>query len=156
MRTLVVSAVALLATTVPLSAFAASPSTLISTDSVSLQAMATGDHATNLLSTSTTTKKKKEKASFEEIAPTTRGKKGLEIRVKVAKSGRKCELKVTWKNDASANDDDTSGSDKVCTFNIDVPDSSGVVGDAKASVTVKDSSGKKVATASKTFTVNNK
>ena len=49
-----------------------------------------------------------------------------------------------------------SGSDKVCTFSIDVPDSSAVVGDAKASVTVKDSAGKKVATASKTFTVNNK
>jgi hypothetical protein len=116
--------------------------------------MATGDHPISLLSSTTT--KKKEKASFEDIAATTRGKKGLEIRVKVAKSGRKCELKVTWKNDTSSNDDDASDSDKVCTFSIDVPDSSAVVGDAKASVTVRDNSGKKVATASKTFAVNNK
>ena len=102
MRSLVVSAVALLATTVPMSAFAASPSVLASTDSVSLQTMATGDHAISLFSTSTTTKK--EKASFEDIAATTRGKKGLEIRVKVAKSDRKCELKVTWKNGTTSND----------------------------------------------------
>jgi len=77
----------------------------------------------------------------------------LAIKVKVAKSGRKCELKVTWKNDTSSNDTEAAGSDKVCSLSIDVPDSSAVVGDAKASVTVKDSSGKKVATASKTFTV---
>src|SRR5688572_6514706 len=129
MRTLVVSAVALLVTSVPVSAFAASPTTSDSSLAI---------HATS---------KKKETASFPEIGNATRGKKGLTFKVKVAKSERKCEIKVTWKNDTSTYDDATAGSDKICLLSLDVPDSSAVVGEAKATVTVRDSGGKKVATA---------
>jgi hypothetical protein len=123
MRTLIVSAAALLITTIPSAALAYTP-----TQGVSLQA--TTDTAPTL-GAETTTKKN--------------------IRVKVAKSDRTCDLKVKWADGTTSSDSDNGGSSKVCAFTEDAP--KGAAGDAKATVTVKDSSGNNVATATKTFSV---
>lgn len=95
----------------------------------------------------------KESAKFEEIGNATRGKPDLEIKVKVAKSDRTCELKVKWNDDSSSSDDDEAKSDKICEFSVSVPDARDALGDATATVTVRDAAGKKVASAKKTFPV---
>lgn len=95
----------------------------------------------------------KESAKFEEIGNATRGKPDLEIKVKVAKSDRTCELKVKWNDDSSSSDDDEAKSDKSCEFSVSVPDARDAIGEATATVTVKDASGNKVASAKKTFPV---
>ena len=99
-------------------------------------------------------KSTKESAKFEEIGNATRGKADLEIKVKVAKSDRSCELKVKWKDgSSSAEEDDEAKSDKICEFSVSVPNARDAIGDATATVTVKDASGNKVASAKKTFPV---
>lgn len=104
-----------------------------------------------------TTKKKKKKSSesaeITEIGNAKRGKSDLEIKAKVAKSGRTCELTVKFKGGATDDDDTTSDRNKICEFTISVPDKTSVVGTATAELTVKDSNGKKVASAKKTFDV---
>lgn len=102
-------------------------------------------------------KKKKsstsESASIESIGNAKRGKSDLEIKVKVAKADRTCELKIVWHNDDKTEDDADSDEDKICEFSIQVPDDKNVVGDATAEVTVKNADGKKVASTKRTFTV---
>jgi hypothetical protein len=96
---------------------------------------------------------KKESVSFQEIGNARRGKSDLEITVRVAKTERTCELKITWENDDTTEDEADANDDKLCELSVDVPSDRSVVGDAKATVTVKNLSGKKVASASKTFAV---
>jgi hypothetical protein len=144
MRTLIVSAAALLITAVPSAALASSP-----TDGVSLQAMSV-TAPTIGLQTTTRSKKKKETASFESIGDATHGKK-VAFHVKVAKPDRTCDLKVRWADGTSSSDSDTAGSDKICSFTEDAP--KGAAGDAKATATIRDGSGNKVTTVTKTFSV---
>jgi hypothetical protein len=98
--------------------------------------------------------KKKEAASFQEIQHATRGKKDLEIKVKVAKTDRSCDLRVEWGDGSISKDDDPkAGSDKICEFSVGVPSSRDAIGEATAIVSVRAPSGSKVSTISKTFDV---
>ena len=98
-------------------------------------------------------KSSKESAKFEEIQSANRGKPDLEIKVKVAKSDRTCDLKIKWKDGSSSADNDEAKTDKICEFSVSVPDARDAIGDATATVTVRDPAGKKVASAKKTFPV---
>lgn len=153
LRILVAAVVALLAAS---PAFATPLPTAASGSSVVVQALPGAGTAG---STEVRKKKKKKKTSskesakFEEIGNATRGKPDLEIKVKVAKSDRTCELKVKWNDDSSSSDDDEAKSDKICEFSVSVPDARDALGDATATVTVRDAAGKKVASAKKTFPV---
>ncbi|MFN8635950.1 MAG: hypothetical protein U0893_19045 [Chloroflexota bacterium] len=98
-------------------------------------------------------KKKRESAKFLEIQNATRGKKDLEIKVKVAATDRSCDLTIEWNDGKTTKDDVEAGRDKVCELSVGVPSSRDALGDTVAKVSVRDSSGNKVATISKTFTV---
>jgi len=153
-RSLIASAVVLLVTAVPSSALALTPP-----GAADLQTMTITTPSIGLLSTTKKpTKKEKptstsETARFLDMGEATRGKKGVVLRVKVASSDRKCEMKITWKDSGTTTATDTAGSDKTCDLRFDVPDTRNVVGDATASITVHDGSGNKITTVTKTFTV---
>jgi len=156
-RTLIAAAAALLAVGTTSSVFAAQPATIPAT-SAFVQGLP--DPGASVLVHSTTKKKKKKKSSsskesakFEEIGNAKRGKSDLEIKIKVSKTDRTCELKIKWKSGDTTTDEEDANDDKVCEFSIEVPGDRDVVGDATATVTVKDASGKKVASAKKTFPV---
>jgi hypothetical protein len=98
--------------------------------------------------------KKREAASFQEIQRPTRGKEDLEIKVKVARSDRSCDVKVEWGDGSISKDDDPkAGRDKICEFSVGVPSSRDAIGEATATVSVRDPSGSKVATITKVFEV---
>ena len=154
MRSLIVAAAALLAvgTAVPaLAAPATTTSGLTATTLASLQPQ----NSTPLVQAKKKKKKKKtsESATITEIGTATRGKIDLEIKATVAKSGRECKMSIKWKDGTNTDDETVSKDDKVCEFSIEVPNNTKVVGEATANLTVKDSAGKKVATASRKFTV---
>jgi hypothetical protein len=153
-RTLIAAAAALLAVGTATPSFAAPfPPTIAGSASIvqSLSSSLTTVHLTKKKKKKKS--KSKESASFEEIGNAKRGKSDLAIKVKVSKADRTCQLKITWNNDDTSEDEQEADDSKICEFSVEVPGDRGVVGDATATVTVKDSSGKKVATAKKTFTV---
>ena len=151
MRTLLVAAAALVAVSATTPALAAppilpAPSMADIALSAPLFAPATGGTAVQ--------KKKKESATLQTVKGAKRGKKGLKIKIKVAKSDRTCEMNLQWADGSSADVEDVDASTgKVCTFTVDVPKGRDVVGDAEVSVKVKDGTGKKVASVSGSFTV---
>jgi hypothetical protein len=156
MRILVLAVVALLVTTVPSSAVAAQ-SVSVTNAAVGLQALPGNATAIGLRTTKKKTTKKKtettsEKASIVSIGDAYRGKSALEIKWKLAKAGRTCEMEVKWKNGEKSTDKAVSRGDKICELHVGVPNSSGVSGEATANLTVKDGS-KKVGSASVTFQV---
>ena len=153
MRTLIAAAAALLAVGTATPSFAAPfPPTMAGSASI-VQSLSSSLTAVQLTKKKKSKSKSKETASFESIGNAKRGKSGLEIKVKVSKSDRTCQLKITWNNDEKSEDEQDADDSKICELSVDVPSDRDVVGDATATVTVKDSSGKKVATAKKTFTV---
>ncbi len=160
MRSLIVGAAALLAVSVTTPALAAPLSVFPTAAASTVQSLPT-DGATSVLATTTKKKKKKkttttkaESASIENIASVRRGEKGFQIITKVAKTDRVCSLKVKWNDGTTETADDVDADkSKECTSELDVPSGRDAVGTATATVTVKDSKGKKVATAKKTFTV---
>jgi hypothetical protein len=154
-RTLIAAAAALLAVGTATPSFAAPfPPTIAGSASIvqSLSSSLTTVHLTKKKKKKSKSKSK-ESASFEEIGNAKRGKSDLAIKVKVSKADRTCQLKITWNNDDTSEDEQEADDSKICEFSVEVPGDRGVVGDATATVTVKDSSGKKVATAKETFTV---
>lgn len=154
MRPLIVAAAALLAVGVASPTLAAPAVTLDSRPAADTQTSIQLAAPVPLVQATKKKKKKKsESASITEIGNARRGKSDLEIKASVSKSGRDCNLSVKWKDGSTSEDDAESKEDKICEFSISVPSSSGVVGEATASLTVKDASGKKVASAKKTFTV---
>ena len=98
-------------------------------------------------------KSSKESAKFEEIGNAKRGKSDFEIKIKVSKSEWTCELKIKWNNGDTTSDEEDANDDKICEFSIEVPKERDTVGDATATVTVRNANGKKVASAKKTFEV---
>lgn len=109
---------------------------------------------TNLTTVQTTKKKKKESATIQTIGSVKHGKKDFEITAKVAKADRKCELEIKWADGSTDSpDDEDADSSKKCTFKIDVPSNSKVIGDATAKLTVRDGTNKKVASDQQTFSV---
>src|SRR5436190_9043297 len=108
------------------------------------------DLHTTKKSTKKTTKKSSEKASIWSIGDATPGKASLEIKGKVAKGGRTCDLDVKWKDGQTSSATSTARNDKICEMHVAVPSSSGVKGTATANLTVRDD-GNKVASASATF-----
>ena len=96
-------------------------------------------------------KSSSESVTINDIASVKHGKQNFQITASVAKTSRTCELKVKWHNgDEDSPDPVAADSNKNCTMTINVPDDA--AGDAKATVTVKDNKGNKVASDSKTFT----
>jgi hypothetical protein len=154
MRTLIAAAAALLAVGTATPSFAAPfPPTMAGSASI-VQSLSSSLTTVQLTKKKKKSKSKsKESASFEEIGNAKRGKSDLSIKVKVSKTDRTCQLKITWNNDDTSEDEQDANDNKICEFSVEVPSGRGVVGDATATVTVKDTSGKKVATAKKTFTV---
>lgn len=157
MRTFLAAAAALLAvgTAVPaLAAPAVSLSSQPTTTVLSSVQLIGSPPAIQTTKTKTSKKKKaKETVSISSIEGAKKGKKGFEIKATVAKAGRHCELTVKYVDGSTSADETDGKSDKVCTFNIDIPNESKVIGDATAKVVVKDAAGSKVASASQTFTV---
>jgi hypothetical protein len=152
-RTLIAAAAALLAVGTATPSFAAPfPPTMAGSAGI-VQSLSSSLPTVQLTKKSKSKSKSKESASFEEIGNAKRGKSDLAIKVKVSKADRTCQLKITWNNDDTSEDEQEADDSKICEFSVEVPGDRGVVGDATATVTVKDSSGKKVATAKKTFTV---
>jgi hypothetical protein len=152
-RTLIAAAAALLAVGTATPSFAAPfPPTIAGSASI-VQSLSSSLTTVHLTKKKKKKSKSKESASFEEIGNAKRGKSDLAIKVKVSKADRTCQLKITWNNDDTSEDEQEADDSKICEFSVEVPGDRGVVGDATATVTVKDSSGKKVATAKKTFTV---
>ena len=150
LRTLVVAALLALGATSPV--LATSRPAAGSSTSVVVQGLPDGGAAGPIRAK----KKKKlsrESAKFEEIGNAKRGKPDLEIKVKVSRSERSCELKIKWKNGDTSEGNADAKDEKLCEFSISVPDARDAVGDATATVTVKDASGNKVASAKKTFPV---
>ncbi len=102
-------------------------------------------------------KDKSESATLNSIPSITRGTTGVRVIAEVSASDRFCELTITWK-DGTAGPIVRAAADgaSVCTFSIDVPNESRVVGKGVADLKVlkiKESKETKVATASRTFTV---
>ena len=153
MRTLIAATAALLAVGAASPALAASIAPAATHTGAVLQLPAAAPTLVQAKKKKKKKKKTSESAEITEIGNAKRGKADLEIKATVAKEGRTCELTVKYKGGATADDDSTSDADKICEFSIEVPNDSKVVGEATAELTVKDSSGKKVATAKKTFTV---
>jgi hypothetical protein len=152
-RTLIAAAAALLAVGTATPSFAAPfPPTIAGSASI-VQSLSSSLTTVHLTKKKKKKSKSKESASFEEIGNAKRGKSDLAIKVKVSKADRTCQLKITWNNDEKSEDEQDADDSKICELSVDVPSDRDVVGDATATVTVKDSSGKKVATAKKTFTV---
>lgn len=147
MRLLLAAAGALIAVGVATPTFAAPPT------ATTTATQRSSTDTTVLAATKKKKRKKSESASIDSIGKAIRDKRDLEIKATVAKEGRDCQLKVKWKDGSTDEDEDTSKEDKTCEFSISVPDGTRVVGEATAELIVKDSSGKKVASASKTFTV---
>jgi hypothetical protein len=99
-------------------------------------------------------KKKKEAATIKSVTGAKKGKKGLKIKVKVAKADRVCEMELQWNDGSSAEVEDAdAGTDRYCTFTVDVPDDKEVVGEATLTVTVKSATGKKLTEVEGAFTV---
>jgi hypothetical protein len=113
------------------------------------------DPASHVMATKKKKKKssKKESVSFQEIGNARRGKSDLEIKVKTSKADRTCQLKIKWHDGSTTNEEEDSDDDKICEFTVSVPSGRDAAGDAEATVTVKDGSGKKVASAKKKFPV---
>jgi hypothetical protein len=99
-------------------------------------------------------KKKKEAVTIRNVTGAKKGKNGLRIRVKVAKADRTCELELEWNDGSSPEIEDAdAGTNKYCTFTVDVPDDDEVVGEATMTVTVKSATGKKLNEVEGSFTV---
>jgi hypothetical protein len=105
-------------------------------------------------------KKKKDKAetaTLDTIDTFKKGKLGAKVTGETSASDRFCELTITWKDGTAgpivrANADGAN----TCTFSVDVPNESRVVGKGVADLKVlkiKDGKEIKVATDSRTFTV---
>jgi hypothetical protein len=164
MRTFIVAAAALLAvgTAVPTFAATIAPATDLSAASyLSSSPMDVQEADQGIAATTTTTTKKKKKkttpaaetASITEIGTAKRGKSDLEIKATTSKAGRQCKLSIKWKDGTKTDAETDAKSDETCEMTIAVPNAAGVVGEATASLTIKDTSGNKVASTSKTFTV---
>jgi hypothetical protein len=152
-RSLIVAAAALLAVGTAVPALAAPAITTSTPAPTTLSSIQLHSAATSVLAKKKKKKKTSESATITEIGNATRGKIDLEIKATVAKSGRECKMSVKWKDGSNTDDETVSKDDKVCEFSIEVPNNTKVVGEATANLTVKDSGGKKVATASRKFTV---
>lgn len=154
MRSLIVAAAALLAVGAAIPAQAAPA---IVTPGLSGVTLASIHQPVTSTAVQAAKKKKKKKtsesASITEIGNARRGKSDLEIKATVAKTGRACELTIKWKDGSTTDVEANSEEEKVCEFSVEVPNNTKVVGEATANLTVKDSAGKKVATASRKFTV---
>lgn len=157
MRTFLAAAAALLAVGTAVPALAAPAISLTSLSATTVQSsiqLSDAPTAVQTKKTTKTTKKKvKETVSISSIEGAKKGKKGFEIKATVAKVGRHCELTVKYVDGSTSADETDGKSDKVCTFSIDIPNESKVIGDATAKIVVKDAAGSKVASASKMFTV---
>lgn len=102
-------------------------------------------------------KKKKEAVTIKNVTGAKKGKEGLKIRVKVAKADRVCEMELQWNDGSSADVEDAdAGTNKYCTFTVDVPDDDEVVGEATMTVTVKSATGKKLNEVEGSFNVTRK
>lgn len=92
--------------------------------------------------------------TLDSIPSVKHGKSGFEITATVSKAGLTCDLKIKYADGSGDHPDSvTSDKDKSCTFQVDIPDDSGVAGEASAEVTLKDADGKKLASDKKSFTV---
>jgi hypothetical protein len=151
MRTLLVVATVLFAVGATTPALAAMPSrsAIAATDAV--LAVPQADPLAGL---SEIRKKKKEAATLQTVSGAKRGKKGLKIKIKVAKADHTCKMTLQWADGSSAEVDDVDASSgKVCTFVVNVPNKRGAIGEAEVSVRVTDATGKKVASVEGSFKV---
>lgn len=156
-RSLVVAGSVLLAAsgTTPTFAFGLPPAP---TNALVAAPMGSAAGATDLLATTKKKKKKKssstsETVTIENIPSVKRGKSDFKITAKLSKSDRTCTLKVKFADDSTVESDEVDADGKRCEMSIDIPDERDAAGSATATVTVRDSKGKKVGTAKKTFTV---
>ena len=163
---IVVLVLALVASVAPVAAASAGPP---GTETTTVQKSTTSKSKSNTTSKSkskNTSKSKSKKTSgskkksssesvtLDDISSVKHGKSGVEITASVSKAGLTCDLKIKYADGSSDSPDSvTSAKDKTCTFEIDIPNNSGVAGDATAEVILKDASGKKLASDKKSFTV---
>jgi hypothetical protein len=150
LRYLIAAAATLIAVGATSPALAAAPSATVSGrgEIIQMQPSASAAGPTEIR------KKKKEAATVKTVTGAKVGKSGLKIRVKVAKADRVCEMEIEF-NDGSAPEieDVDAGTNKYCTFIIDVPDEDDAAGEATFTVTVKSATGKKMTEVEGSFTV---
>ncbi len=94
------------------------------------------------------------RGTLDPIGTARRGKP-IDITGTVVFSGQICELKIVYADDSSKLFKNvTPDHNKVCTFHVDVPDTSGAVGTATAQFTIKKATkGSKVGSDTQTFSV---